>query len=168
MKNSSYVAIGAIIVLLILLIWGVIYSLNHPHSVVKNSTSTTTSLRKLLENKNSKCTFKSATAEVKGNFYFGDGQMRGDIKVTTQNNSYETHIIGTSDKVYLWTGTDGVVVSKMEFQNAHQAPDAPLNLDQKILAQCSTWTPEQTKFQSPVGIIFRPLTFRSLNPNPSL
>lgn len=113
--------------------------------------------------KNYRCElqFKEGDQITSGTTYISGSSARSDYKMTSESQTFNGHMILTTDSIYTWVDEMPNQAIKLnaadmkKFQGEAQAESAGADsYSEKFDYKCFTWTPDKSKFTPPSDVKF--------------
>lgn len=109
-----------------------------------------------------RCEFSEADSGGEGEFYIGDGQMRGDFMSKMGDKNVTSHMVNDGKDVYIWmddqaTGfkTSLKAMEEMSNQEGVTGVNQTVDLNKQVDYKCEDWTLDKAKFAVPVEVKFQ-------------
>jgi hypothetical protein len=126
----------------------------------KNTETTPTSnvqkssLKNLVAQGNQQCTYQDG--QTSGTVYTSNGKARMDFTSVANGVSMSSHSIIDSDTYYAWVDgqTTGFKISINQTAQGSVGSNQNVDVNRTMDYNCSSWSPDNSKFSLPTGITF--------------
>lgn len=92
-----------------------------------------------------------------GVVFVADGKVRGDFNTKNSDGTQiESHMIVDDEFSYIWSGTQGTKIKNDKSADASPtAQQQSTDIDKEVNLDCSSWSPDASKFEVPGDVQFR-------------
>ncbi len=88
-----------------------------------------------------------------GTIFAANGKIKGEFTMTTRDGTLQQHVLVDAYTAYLWNNVNN---GGVKFLVGKESPDKLIK--PPLVYNCKSWTPNNSVFQLPVGVVFTEIT----------